>query len=430
MSSGHKIFANPRAFLTKLFDVAVKAGNPHEGIKSNLPDRPKGRIIVVGAGKASVQMAEAFEALWGDPLTGAVVARHGTIAKLEQIKLLTAAHPVPDAAGSVAANHLLTLVQNLTSDDLVVALISGGGSALLPAPELGLTLKDEIQLNKILLRSGAPITAMNAIRKQISRIKGGRLAWAAAPARVVTYVVSDIPGDVLSQVSSGPTIPDGISLSDAMAFIQKYDIRLPAKLKKFLATARGSPVPGNPVFVGQQVHLVASAQQSLRAAASYAKSLGIPTYILSDAIEGETHHVAKMHAAIACAAQTTGQPFHAPCLLLSGGETTVTLGRGDHGKGGRNAEFALSFATAIAERKGIFCLAADTDGIDGSEDNAGGWADGETINRVFRAGTDPGVLLTNHDSWTALKHADDLFVTGPTGTNVNDFRAVLIDRTK
>ncbi len=426
MSIDPKIIENPRWFLASLFDAAVKAGNPSRGIAAHLPKRPKGRVIVVGAGKASAQMAEALEALWDGPLEGAVVARHGTAANLKRIRLMTAAHPVPDEAGLVASHHLLNLVQNLTADDLVIALISGGGSALLPAPQAGLTLQDEIDLNTALLKSGAPISAMNAIRKHISRIKGGRLAVAAYPAKVVSFVVSDIPGDVLSLVSSGPTIADEVSLKDVWGFIEKHDIALSEKLKAFLKSAPSAPSPHDPMFACHEVHLVASAKQSLKAAAGHALAQGLPAHVLSDAIEGESHEVAKMHAALAAYAQTERVNFVPPCVIISGGETTVTLGPSGYGKGGRNGEFALSFALAIAGRSGIHCLAADSDGIDGSEDNAGGFADGKTVDRIFAKKLDPAAFLKAHDSWTALSHAGDLFVTGQTGTNVNDFRAILL----
>ncbi len=426
MAIDRVVIARPRQFLADLFDVAVKAGNPLADLKAHLPKRPKGRVIVVGAGKASAQMAEALEELWDGPLEGAVVSRHGTKAQLHHIQLMTAAHPVPDTAGLAASKHLLSLVQGLTKDDLVIALISGGGSALLPAPQEGLTLQDEIDLNTALLKSGAPIAAMNAIRKHISRIKGGRLAAEAYPAKVVSFVVSDIPGDVLSLVSSGPTIADAVSRDDALDFIAKYDIALPPKLLSFLNSASPAPRPDEAVFAGHETHLVASAKQSLLAAAEFARSKGVPAYVLSDAIEGESREVARMHAAMALFAKAENKPFAPPCVIISGGETTVTMGAGGAGKGGRNGEFALSLALDIAGRSGIHCLAADSDGIDGSENNAGGYCDGGTADRIRSQGFDPASFLKAHDSWTALFHARDLFVTGPTGTNVNDFRAILL----
>jgi glycerate 2-kinase len=428
MSLSEAISKDPRKFLFELFNVAVSAGNPLPGIKRNLPAMPKGRTIVVGAGKAAGQMAEALESLWSGPLEGAVVSRHGTSANLKQIEFLTSAHPVPDEAGLAASIRLLGLVQNLTVDDLVIALISGGGSALLPAPQDGLSLEDEIFLNETLLRSGAPISAMNAIRKQISKVKGGRLALAAHPAKVVTFVVSDIPGDSLSLVSSGPTIPDSNTTQDALRYLQQYKIPTSAKLSQFFGTTKGAPLPTDQKFQHNEVHLVASAAQSLEAAAAFSRNFGIPAYILSDAVEGEAQDIAKMHAAIAREIKHRNQPFIAPCLILSGGETTVTMGQQGEGKGGRNSEFLLSFAENISGIKNVYCLAADTDGIDGSETNAGGIVDGATSERIMEAGGDISKLLARHDSWTALSLADDLLVTGPTGTNVNDFRAILISQ--
>ena len=418
--------AAPRAFLAELFDVAVQASTPLAGIRAHLPAPPQGRTVVVGAGKAAAEMAMAFEQLWPHKIKGAVVARHGTAANLKRIALLTASHPVPDAAGLAASAHLLELVNDLSTDDLVIALMSGGGSALLPAPAEGLTLADEVELNTILLASGAPIAAMNTIRKQFSRIKGGRLALAAAPARIVTFVVSDIPGDVLAHVASGPTIPDHATRADAQAAVAQYQIALPQKLKDFLAETPATPSPRATAFENHDVHLVASARLSLAAAAQAAQAIGIPTHILSDAIEGETREIAKMHAAMALAVRKNSQPFVPPCLILSGGETTVTLGPDSPGKGGRNSEFLLSFAHAIAGEAGITALAADTDGIDGSENNAGGFVDGDTLHAIRAQGSDPARLLVGHDSWTALNLAKSLFVTGPTGTNVNDFRAILV----
>lgn len=418
--------AEPRAFLSELFHVAVAASTPLQGMKTHLPPPPKGRTVVVGAGKAAGEMAMALEALWPHRVEGAVVARHGTTANLKHIRLLTAAHPVPDEAGLNASATMLDLVNDLSTDDLVIALISGGGSALLPAPVQGLTLADEIALNKILLASGAPIAAMNVIRKQFSKIKGGRLALAAYPARVVTFVVSDIPGDVLALVASGPTLADATTRQDALAAVSHYQISLPERLQKFLDTATEAPSPGHPAFQNNAVHLVASAVRSLQAAAKAATAIGIPTHILSDAIEGETKDIARMHAAIALAVKRTSHPFVPPCLILSGGETTVTLGAKAAGKGGRNSEFLLSFAQVIAGEAGIVALAADTDGIDGSETNAGGFVDGHTLDAIRAQGGNAASFLTRHDSWTALNLAESLFVTGPTGTNVNDFRAILV----
>jgi glycerate 2-kinase len=420
------MISKERQLLTELFQVAVKAGHPLDAMRECLPNKPKGRVVVVGAGKASAQMAECLEELWDGPIEGIVVGRHGSSATLKKLRYITASHPVPDAAGLAASEALLQQVSGLTEDDLVIALISGGGSALLPAPAAGLTLQDEMDLNTALLQSGAPISVMNGIRKQISRIKGGRLALAAAPARVVSFVVSDIPGDVLSLISSGPTIPDDTTIEDALASIKAYNVNLPAHLTHFIEHAAAAPKPNDPGFGRNEIHLVASSAVSLESAADYARRKGHTVHVLSDAIEGESREVAKMHANIARYIKNKNQPFERPCLILSGGETTVTIGAEGHGKGGRNAEFALSFAKEISGISNIHCLAADTDGIDGSEDNAGAFADGETWNRIRHVGLDPLAHLKGHDSWTALNAAGEIFKTGQTGTNVNDFRAILI----
>lgn len=417
----------PRPFLISLFEAAVLAADPYAAIRAHLPARPKGRTIVVGAGKAASQMAAAFERLWEGPLDGAVVARHGPIEKCERIKVFQSAHPVPDEAGLAASSALLEMVEGLTSDDLVVALISGGGSALLPAPPGGLTLEDEIAVNRALLASGAPISAMNVVRKHVSRVKGGRLALAAAPARVVSLVVSDVPGDNPAFVASGPTVPDRSSLEEAREIVARYAMALPERVAAHLsADAARAPSPDDPVFARNEVHVIASARVSLEAAAARARESGIEAAILSDAIEGEACDIGRMHAALAREVALHNHPFARPVVLLSGGETTVTISGKDYGRGGRNSEFLLSLALDIDGADGIDALAADTDGIDGSEDNAGAFADGASIARMRGAGVDPRLHLTRHDAWTAFKASGDLFVPGPTGTNVNDLRAVLI----
>ncbi|RVQ81230.1 glycerate kinase type-2 family protein [Sinorhizobium medicae] len=417
----------PRPFLISLFEAAVLAADPYAAIRAHLPARPKGRTIVVGAGKAASQMAAAFERLWEGSLDGAVVARHGPIEKCERIKVFQSAHPVPDEAGLAASSALLEMVEGLTSDDLVVALISGGGSALLPAPPGGLTLEDEIAVNRALLASGAPISAMNVVRKHVSRVKGGRLALAAAPARVVSLVVSDVPGDNPAFVASGPTVPDRSSLEEAREIVARYAMALPERVAAHLsADAARAPSPDDPVFARNEVHVIASARVSLEAAAARARESGIEAAILSDAIEGEARDIGRMHAALAREVALHNHPFARPVVLLSGGETTVTISGKDYGRGGRNSEFLLSLALDIDGADGIDALAADTDGIDGSEDNAGAFADGASIARMRGAGVDPRLHLTRHDAWTAFKASGDLFVPGPTGTNVNDLRAVLI----
>lgn len=415
-----------KAFLASLFDAAVAAADPLKALRDHLPERPKGRTIVIGAGKGAAQMAAAFETLWDAPLSGVVVTRYGYSAPCHHIQVLEAAHPVPDEAGLAAGEALLDAVRDLTEDDLVVALICGGGSALLPAPPDGLSLQDEQELNQALLRSGAPIGVMNAIRKHVSRIKGGRLAAAAFPARVVSLVVSDVPGDAAAEVASGPTVPSSTDLEQARALIRNYRITLPERIMAHLEQdhARG-PMPEDQVFARAETHVIASARLSLEAAAAEAQRQGIPAVILSDAIEGEARDVGLVHAAIAREVVSRHRPFLPPVVLLSGGETTVTI-RGDGGRGGRNTEFLLSFANAVDGVEGISALAADTDGIDGSEDNAGAFADGSTAARMRAREVDPVGALSAHDAWGAFDAVGDLFVPGPTGTNVNDFRAILV----
>ncbi|ACI54755.1 Hydroxypyruvate reductase [Rhizobium leguminosarum bv. trifolii WSM2304] len=418
----------PRDFLKSLFDAAVRAADPLTGIKANLPDRPKGKTVVIGAGKGAAQMARALESVWDGPLDGLVVTRYGYGCDTRDIAIIEAAHPVPDAAGRAAASRLVETVSGLTEDDLVIALICGGGSALLPAPPVGLTLEDEIALNEMLLASGAPISAMNVVRKHLSTIKGGRLA-AATRARVVSLIVSDIPGDNPAHVASGPTVPDGSTRHDALEIVKQYGLQLPQAALDHLNSAKAdAPRPDDPVFLRHAHHIIASAGVSLEAAAALAKSQGIEPAILSDAIEGESRDVALVHAAIAREVLGRNRPFPKPVVILSGGETTVTLrAKGAKGgKGGRNGEFALAMALAIDGQEGIHLLAADTDGIDGSEDNAGAFADGGTVKRLRAAGLDPRRLLDGNDSYSGFAAVGDLFETGPTGTNVNDFRAILI----
>lgn len=416
----------PRALFGSLFDAAVAAADPERVIRDFLPEKPKGRTIVVGAGKGAAQMAAAFETAWDGPLEGCVVTRYGYGAKTRRIDVVEAAHPVPDRAGEAGARRLLESVRGLTRDDLVVALVSGGGSALLPAPPGDLTLADEIAVNEALLASGAPIAAMNTVRKHLSAIKGGRLAAAAHPARVVTLVVSDIPGDDPALVSSGPTVPNGATRADALAVVEAYGLDLPAAALKHLnAPEADAPSPADACFAGNQVHVIASAAVSLEAAAAEAKRQGVEAVILSDAIEGEAREAGGFHAAIAREIAARDRPFAKPVLLLSGGETTVTI-REKGGRGGRNTEFLLSLALGIDGVAGISAFAADTDGIDGSQDNAGAFADHATVARMRAAGLDPKALLARHDAWGAFEALGDLFAPGPTGTNVNDLRAILV----
>ncbi|SMG21342.1 glycerate kinase type-2 family protein [Paracoccus sp. J56] len=416
--------AEDREFLTGLFDAAVAAADPETALAAHLPDRPRGRTVVVGAGKGAAQLAAAFERRWDAPVEGVVVTRYGYGCDTRNIRVIEAAHPVPDQAGLAATGALFEAVRWLSKDDLVVALVCGGGSALLPAPPEGLTLEDEIELNRTLLASGAPISVMNAIRKQVSRIKGGRLALAAHPARVVSLVVSDVPGDDPAQVASGPTVPDAVTRRDARRLLETWRIELPPRLAEWFAGEDGLPPdPADPRFAGHEVRVVASARLSLEAAAARAGAAGIPAVILSDAIEGEARDVARVHAAIAREVATQGRPFTPPVAILSGGETTVTLR--ENGRGGRNSEFLLAFGLAI-EGLPIAALAADTDGIDGSEDNAGAFADGDSAARLRALGCDPAAMLAGNDTWSAFAALGDLFAPGPTGTNVNDFRAILV----
>jgi glycerate 2-kinase len=415
---------NDRAFLTSLFSSAVAAADPVRALAAHLPSRPKGLVVVIGAGKGAAQLAAAFESLWDGPLEGVVVTRYGYACPTARIRVMEAAHPVPDAAGLAASAALFDAVRGLGPDDIVVALICGGGSALLPCPPGDLTVEDEAALNRALLASGAPISVMNAIRKQVSGIKGGRLAAACHPARVVSLVVSDVPGDDPAQVASGPTVPDAVTRAQARAMVQAWRIDLPPKVAAWLAGDQGqAPDPRDPVFAGHEVNVIASARLSLEAAAKAAEAQGFPAVILSDAIEGEARDVGRVHAAIAREVAARNRPFARPVVILSGGETTVTLRA--KGKGGRNSEFLLATALA-AEGVPFAALAADTDGIDGSEDNAGAFATGDSAARLRALGHDPAAFLSGNDAYSAFAALGDLFVPGPTATNVNDFRAILI----
>ncbi|MBW9064506.1 glycerate kinase [Rhizobium herbae] len=420
---------NPRTFLETLFHAAVAAADPAKVVAANLPERPKGRTVVIGAGKGAAQMAQAFERLWDGPLSGAVVTRYGYAAPCERIDVLEASHPLPDENGLRASRRLLQEVGALGEDDLVVALICGGGSALLPMPADGLTLEDEIAVNRALLASGAPISAMNAVRKYVSGIKGGRLAAAAYPARVVSLVVSDIPGDDPALVASGPTIADTSTREDALKYIERYRLDLPQRIMDVIrGGGSAAPRPSDMRFARNTVRLVASAAVSLEAAAAAARAAGVATVILSDAMEGEASEVGRVHAAIAREIAVRNRPFRKPVVILSGGETTVTMKDKDMraGKGGRNSEFLLSLALGVDGLHGVSALAADTDGIDGSEDNAGAFANGASIARLAALDIDAAALLDGHDSWSAFAAIGDLFTPGPTGTNVNDFRAILV----
>lgn len=413
------------ALLRAMFDAAVRAADPERVLPAFLPDPPAGRTVVVGAGKASAAMARALERHWPGPLEGVVVTRYGHAVPCERIRILEAAHPVPDANSEAAARAILEAVRGLGPDDLVIALISGGGSALMALPAPGLTLADKQAVNRALLRSGADIGEMNCVRKHLSAIKGGRLAAAAFPARIVTLAISDVPGDDPAVIASGPTVPDPTTFAGARSILVKYGIAEPAAVVAHLARAEEeTPKPGDPRLARAEFRLIATPQRSLEAAAEVAEQAGIRPYVLSDAIEGEAREVAKVLAAIARQVRRRGQPVRAPCVLLSGGETTVTV-RGD-GKGGRNVEFLLALAVALAGEPGVFAVAGDTDGIDGAEEVAGAILRPDSLERAARLGLDAKAMLARNDAHPFFAALGNQLVTGPTLTNVNDFRAVLV----
>lgn len=416
----------PRALLRQLFDAAVASALPDISIQHFLPDPPKGRTIVIGCGKAAAAMARAVEAHWHGQLEGLVVTRYGHRVPTQRIEVVEAAHPVPDAAGLDAAKRMLAMVQELSQDDLVLFLVSGGGSALLTLPAPGITLEDKQQINTALLKSGANITEMNCVRKHISAVKGGRLAAAAAPARVVTLAISDIPGDDPAVIASGPTVADPTTFADALAILEKFGIQEPANVISHLRAAREeTPKPGDSRLRNSELQMIAAPQMSLQAAADIATGFGITPLILGDAIEGESREVALVHAGIARQVLRHGQPVNAPCVLLSGGETTVTV-RGS-GRGGRNAEFLLALGIALDGAKGVWAFAGDTDGIDGTENNAGAIVGPDSLQRGRALGMDAKSMLADNDGYSYFRSLEDLVITGPTMTNVNDFRAILIN---
>jgi glycerate 2-kinase len=428
----------PRAFLEHLYRAAVHRALPLHNTGAFLPDPPRGRTLVLGAGKAGGAMAQAVEALWPDdaPLSGLVVTRyHHTPPRppglRSRIEVVEAAHPVPDAAGLKAAERILQLTRSLTADDLVLCLISGGGSALLTLPAEGLTLEDKQRINRELLHSGANIVEMNCVRKHLSRIKGGRLAAACAPARVVTLTISDVPGDDPSVIASGPTVPDATTCADAVAILLRYGIEVPGAIMSLLEQgALETPKPHDAIFAGHRVELIATPQQSLEAAAAQARAAGIEAHILGDDMEGESREVGKVHGALARAVARRGQPFARPCVILSGGETTVTVRKQPEGvapgRGGRAGEFCLGLAQALQGQPDVWALAADTDGIDGMEDNAGAFVAPDTLQRAQVQGLKVELALARNDAYGYFEALGDLVVTGPTHTNVNDFRAILV----
>lgn len=411
--------------LDSMLKAALEAADPARCVPSNLPKPGPGRTIVIGAGKASAAMARVVEENWDGPLEGLVITRYGHGVACDRIEIVEASHPVPDEAGQKAAARLLELVEGLTADDLVLCLISGGGSALMAAPAPGLTLEDKQAVNRSLLASGATITEMNCVRKHLSAMKGGRLAAAAAPARIVTLLISDIPGDDPAAVASGPTVADETTSADALAIIAKYAMDVPEQVMRHLKSpASETPKPDDPVFANTQNVMIATPGMAIAAAAQVARDAGFAVHELGDAIEGESRDVGREQAATALAIAEGRGPVAAPAVLLSGGETTVTI-KGN-GRGGPNSEFALALAMALEGHSAIEAVACDTDGIDGSEDNAGARVAPDTLAKAAAAGADPAVHLANNDAYGFFDAADGLIMTGPTLTNVNDFRAILI----
>ncbi|HVY06784.1 MAG TPA: glycerate kinase [Burkholderiales bacterium] len=416
---------DPRDLLRSMFEAAIAAAQPDKTLPAYLPKPPKGRTLVIGCGKAAASMAKAVEDHWPGPLSGMVVTRYGYNVPTRRIEVIEASHPVPDEAGRRGAERMLGMVRALSADDLVLFLVSGGGSALLSLPAPGLTLADKQAINKALLKSGANITEMNCVRKHLSAIKGGRLAAACSPARVVTLAISDIPGDDPAVIASGPTVADPTTFADALAILQKYGIAEPKAVVDHLRAAKEeTPKPGDPRLAKTELHMVATPQMSLEAAAEIARKSGVTPLILGDAIEGEAREVAIVHAGIARQVKRHGQPAGKPCVLLSGGETTVTV-RGK-GRGGRNAEFLLALAVAFGGEPDIHALAGDTDGVDGTQDNAGAILTPDAIARAAARNVDAKKMLADNDGYSFFSAIGDLVVTGPTMTNVNDFRAILV----
>jgi hydroxypyruvate reductase len=409
-----------------MFDAAIASAQPALCVPPHLPAAPRGRLIVIGAGKASAAMAQAVERNWRGELSGLVVTRYGYAVPCAQIEIVEAAHPVPDAAGMHAAMRMLELVAHLHEDDLVLCLISGGGSALLPLPAKGLTLDMKQDVSRPLLASGATISEMNCVRRHLSAIKGGRLAAACHPARVLTLLISDVPGDRPVDIASGPTVADPTTCADALNILRRYGIAVPQPVLDLLESGRGESVkPGDPRLARAGTRNIATPQMALEAAAAAARDAGFAVHILSDAIEGEAKDVGKVLAGIALQVAGRNQPFAAPCILLSGGETTVTV-RGN-GRGGRNVEYLLSLAIALEGHPRIHALAGDTDGVDGLEEIAGAYIGPDSLERAGALGLKPKDMLGNNDAHSFFGALDDSVITGPTLTNVNDFRAILIE---
>jgi glycerate 2-kinase len=420
------IFAPQKALLRRMFDAAIASAQPALCIPPHLPAVPRGRLVVVGAGKAAAAMARAVEDNWPGPLSGVVVTRYGYAVPCNHIEVLEAAHPVPDAAGLLGAQRVLEAVRGLGADDLVLCLISGGGSALLPLPAAGLTLEQKQNVNRALLKSGATISELNCVRRHLSAIKGGRLAAACYPARVLTLMISDVPGDRPIDIASGPTVGDPTTSADALGIVRRYGIDLPPPVLDLLASGRGESVkPDDLRLAHTATRIIATPQRALEAAAAVAREAGIPAYILGDAIEGEARDVGKVLAGVALQVAERDQPVAAPCVVLSGGETTVTV-RGS-GRGGRNVEFLLALAIALDGHARIYALAGDTDGVDGQEEIAGACLGPDSLARARALGLKPENSLQDNDAHSFFSALGDSVITGPTLTNVNDFRAILVE---
>jgi len=416
---------DPEQLLRQVFASAVETAQPERCVPPSLPQRPAGRTVVIGAGKAAAAMARVVESRWSGDVTGIVVTARGHAVPCDGIKVIESAHPVPDDAGVRAAQRVLECVQGLGADDLVLCLISGGGSALLPLPADGLALEGKQEITRALLRSGATIREINTVRRHLSRIKGGRLGVACHPARLVTLAISDVPGDDPVNIASGPTVADRTTCADALAVLMRYGIAVPATVREALERGAWESVkPGDPRLARAEFHLIATPQQSLEVAARVAVEQGVRPVILSDRLEGEARDVGREMAELARRILESGQPYRPPCLLLSGGETTVTV-RGN-GRGGRNVEFLLAFGLALGERPGVWALAGDTDGVDGMEPIAGAVWRPDTLSRAARLGLDPRQFLDDNDAHSFFAALGDSVVTGPTRTNVNDFRAILV----
>ena len=416
---------DPENLLRALAGAAINAADPNVRVPAVLPKAPK-RAIVIGAGKASAAMAKAVETAWPDTeLSGVVVTRYGYEVPCDRIEIVGADHPVPDAAGLNAASRILKCASDATEDDLVIALISGGGSALLTAPADGITFEEKQSVNRALLRSGADIGEMNMLRKHLSKIKGGRLAAAAYPAQLLTVMISDVPGDDPAVIASGPTVPDPSTFADARAVVEKYELEIPDSVAKHLAAGEDeTPKPDDKVFAGGELVFAAKPDKSIAAAADVARKAGLTVIDLGDLIEGEARDIGREHADMALACKAGNGSAHAPCVILSGGETTVTM-RGN-GRGGRNTEYLLGVAERLAGAEGIYAVACDTDGVDGSEDNAGAFINPTTCARAEASGLSVAAALDGNDAYSLFENIGDLYVTGPTFTNVNDFRAILV----